>query len=128
LTTSYYWGLSEIGGVRSDFIFVECNEGGSFPSEFPELCGEPNTGLLTVAFAHDEPICDNDASGCDPAVSQEGCDVTTFERILGITLSEVAVFDESEITRFTGMTFWESHQAIILKERPRSSRLKPSMP
>jgi hypothetical protein len=106
LTTPYYWGLYE-DGSRGDEIYLRCTEQEppSFPSEFPELCGGSMPALLSVTFAHDQPIWDNDAHHCDPDTNVHACRTTTFHEILGITLSGVAEFDPSEISSFEAVDF-----------------------
>jgi PEP-CTERM motif len=117
LTTTYIWGL-ESDGIRSDAIFTRCRDTDdpSFAVEFPELCGGATPAQLSVAFAHDEPIWDNDASGCNPEEGPEGCDVTIFEEILHITLSGVAFFDPSEVLSFTGLDFRGRRPCIFCEE------------
>src|SRR5262245_62234188 len=95
-TTTYYWGADELGSNRFDTIFINCSFDEQFPSEFPELCGDETTALLSVVFAHDRPIWNNDASGCDPEHQPAPrCRTTILDEILGITLSGVAEFDPS---------------------------------
>jgi len=104
LTTTYYWGLQD--GSRNDRIFLGCTDDPSFPAEFPELCGDETTALLSVVFEHDQQIWDNDASGCEhPEDLDIRCRLTEFDQILGITLSGAAVFDPSEVSGFTALDF-----------------------
>ncbi len=102
LTTTYYWGLLE-GGFREDGIYANCTdaEDPSFPAEFPELCGGTMPAQLSVTFEHDQPIWDNDASGCDPESQTDiRCRVTRFgfDELVGIMLSGVAVFEPNEVS------------------------------
>jgi len=107
LTTTYIWGLDSESGIRGDLIFTRCTDTAdpSFAVEFPELCDGATPAQLSVSFAHDEPIWDNDASGCDPEANPEACRTTIFEEILQITLSGVATFDPAEILSFHGEDF-----------------------
>jgi PEP-CTERM motif len=105
-TTTYYWGADEFGSNRFDQIFYNCSFDEEFPSEFPELCGDETTALLSITFTHDQPIWNNDASGCDPANQPDTrCRTTILDEILGITLSGVADFDPSEILNFYAEDF-----------------------
>jgi hypothetical protein len=102
LTTTYHWGFE--GGSRYDAAFHLCGDDPAFAASFPELCGDAATPLLSVTFVHDQPIWDNDASGCEhPENLDPRCRLTEFDQIVGITMPGLADFDPSEIATFDAL-------------------------
>lgn len=83
---------------------IDCGDE-DFTAEFPELCPGGVPTELSVTFRHDEPIWDNDASGCDPYVGEEGCDVSLFNEIVDVVLSDVTTFRGTEILDFEHADF-----------------------
>jgi hypothetical protein len=74
-------------------------------TEFPELCVGGQAAALTVTFRHSEPIWDNDASGCDPDVSSENCETSSFTDLIEITFLDTIIFDPSEVTDLQHIDF-----------------------
>jgi hypothetical protein len=90
LTTTYiYWGSNW------------CD----FDDPAPELCinGEPT--VLTVTFRHDEPIWDNDASGCHPRFPDSRCRVSYFTELVDISFSPTVDLDPDEVLGFDHADF-----------------------
>jgi len=104
LSTTYTWG-SDQDVERFDGIYLSCINEPDMAAEFPELCGGPDSAILTVEALHDRPIWDNDASGCDPVESPLGCSYTDLHSAQLIVLSGVAEFDPSELSSFHGVDF-----------------------
>lgn len=88
----------------SDSIRYNCRDA-EFAAEFPEFCPEGVPTELSVTFRHDEPIWDNDASGCNPYLSYEGCDTSNFTDIVDVVLRGVATFRGTEILGFEHADF-----------------------
>lgn len=69
-------------------------------AEFSELYpgGEPTE--LSVTVRHDQPIWDNEATGCDPDYNPGACDASYLDDIVEVVLSGVTTFRGTEILVF----------------------------
>jgi len=94
LTTTYVFDNFSTRGVCEDD-----------PTAFPELCVGGQAAELRVTFRHSEPIWDNDASGCDPEISDENCDTSSFTDLIEITFSDAIMLDPSEVDDFRHIDF-----------------------
>ena len=94
LTTTYVFDNFGIRGSCEDN-----------PTEFPELCVGGQPAELTVTFRHTDPIWDNDASGCDPEISDENCETSSFTDLIDITFSDAIMFDPGEVTYLQHVDF-----------------------
>jgi hypothetical protein len=90
--------------VFDGFLDYYCDDA-EFVAEFPEVCRDGVPSELSVTFRHEDPIWDNDASGCDPSASYDGCDVSYFTDIVNVMLSGVAIFEDTEILDFDHADF-----------------------
>ena len=85
----------------------QCLDGDQeFIAEFPELCINGQPPVLTVTFEHDQPIWDNDASGCDPDIGNDPrCDVSVFTNLVDISFLPTLDLDPDEVVRFEHADF-----------------------